>query len=229
MSLGKIGFVVCLLSVLTGGVFAAEITQDFYVSSDTWLDQGTPTVNQNASSQVYVRGEGNQIHALLKWDLSSISTEATIKGVELFVYKTSASAMFYPTMYKATTAWDEATATWNECSSGQAWTTSGGDYDGSGVKLQWSQYSLNNYVKADQTVAGNQDVFVGLVQDWVSNPGNNHGAVIKRDAATNIGSFASITGGNPAYLKVTYEVPEPASMAVIGLGAFSLLFRRKKR
>ena len=65
-------------------------------------------------------GSGNDMVALLAWDLSEIPSNAVIEGVTLTIQVTNASSGAYE-MYEVKRPWNEDAATWNDADAGGGW------------------------------------------------------------------------------------------------------------
>jgi hypothetical protein len=125
-------------------------------------------------------------------------------------------------------------ATWNYAFyNATPWTTVGGDWNAASTDI------------ADASVTGTLSAFnwssaamVKDVQNWLNDPSVNNGWLIKNadeTTATNFRAFWSAQGAAannaPATapeLIVTYSVPEPACMLLLGIG-FSALLRRRRQ
>jgi len=102
-------------------------------SADSYMDQYVLNANNNYGSLTYLkvvsRASRNN-RTVLRFDFSSLPDGVTITDAKLKIY-------FYSTYgwgrtfwaYRLTqTAWIESEVTWNSYSTGNAWTTPGGDY-----------------------------------------------------------------------------------------------------
>ncbi|MFG2091264.1 DNRLRE domain-containing protein [Spirillospora sp. NPDC048824] len=101
---------------------------------------------------------------------------------------------------------DETTATWNNATTGTAWTTPGGDMTAtaSGTGGNWSNDPQQRNLTA-----------TSLVQQWVADPAANHGAIVKladETTPTERAIFVSSEGREPQLrpqLVVTYLETTP--------------------
>ena len=106
---------------------------------DTWIRETTPTTNYSTNNNnkiAVTSGKAvDEFRSLIHFDLSSFlatRSHELISKVELFIHGGPVGLGTQPTpsIFKCTQAFVASEATWNEYSSGNSWTTAGGDYDG---------------------------------------------------------------------------------------------------
>jgi len=118
---------------------------------------------------------GDRQRPLLRFDLTSISPGTTITSgiLWLYNYEEHGGSGDY-VAYETTTAWDEASATWNLAATGQSWTTPGGDYNPAAeiCRITKDPAAVDQWMAFDITSA---------VQGWIDNPSSNIGMIIKVD------------------------------------------------
>lgn len=183
--------------------------------TDTWVDQGNPTTNQNTNGALYAQlfSAGRIIRSLLKFDLSSLPSGAIVTSATLTLTKSDASgtrkaAKVYRIL-AANSAWSITTATWNTKDGSNAWAgsngcgTSGTDY---------SSTSMGSYADASGTLSSPVDITltVSEVQAMIA---ANHGVLIRADdeaSATTLNTWLSAndaTSGNRPKLTIDYILP----------------------
>jgi hypothetical protein len=142
------------------------------VTTDTVLNGGLPD-QPNGDNPSFTAEEVGPIHGLLRFDLSSIPTTATVVGAELEVWTNfSPSQGGTAELFRVAEEWDEATATWNERSTGVAWTVAGGTTTGEAVG---SITTTNDMFF--ESLETRIELPVALVAGWVAEPASNHGLI----------------------------------------------------
>jgi hypothetical protein len=150
---------------------------------DTRIVNGvTSTYNfGDCSNLEFGNDVGRVLRLLISFDVSAISVSATVKSAYLTMYCNSANGSVDAVVYKVTKNWTEGTgdcggtpnvnASWNYYNgSANAWTTPGGDYD----------VATQSEVKT-VTTAGYYTIKLNtqMVQEWVNNPSQNYGLIVK--------------------------------------------------
>lgn len=141
-------------------------------SKETVIDDSAPNRNFNTSSSINLDGKPKNTGALMFWDISDISSEATVESVEITLYITNKSGQSYE-IYEMKRPWNENQATWNQYASGASWSRSGakGSSDhGSAILAKIRGTSQGRYLTVSLDANG-----VALVQSWVNNPSSNNG------------------------------------------------------
>ena len=193
--------------------------------------------------------------ALLRFDIASsgIPTGATINsvtvGVTQVIRANGANADFIIELRRLSAAWGEGTggiqsagggagvspdvgdATWNQRISGSnSWTNPGGDF---GIVSGTTTVGPNNQLYTFSSQSG----LVTDVQNWLSNPTSNNGWLLRlADEVTianarGFGSRESPSSVMPTLTINFTAVPEPSSLALLGVSAFvasSLRSRRRR-
>jgi hypothetical protein len=214
------------------------------------LEDPSGSVSGGASSALYLgrlgaNGGNLKRRAVMAFDLSSIPTNAVVTQVSLTLTLLKGNGGDTPvTLHRLTQNWGEGTssggpqgalstpgsATWIHTSySGAFWTNPGGDFDPTTSATQVvGSFGAPVW---DSTTSGNQRV-VNDAQGWVSNPASNFGWILLGDevntsTAKEFGS-RELSFGQPT-LTVTYSVPEPGTLGVIGIMTLMGLGTRRSR
>jgi len=165
-------------------------------TSDTFINAWEPTTNYANSTALWVKND-NYLSALLRFDLSSLPTDAVIDRATLSLFclsRNQADRTLMATGYELLRPWTEDQATWQQASNGQPWATSGAD----GLTDRRSNMADLNIVDSDSTWFDFE--LTNLVQQWVARPETNHGVIIKGAGASSvIYFFASSEYENPNY------------------------------
>lgn len=156
-----------------------------------------------------------EYRALIAWDLSAIPVSATVLGAEVIVDVTNISEDRYA-LYAMNRSWSESQANWQRASNGNAWTTAGltSSQDRSLVELAGATPSSLGELSLPLNASG-----IARVQDWVNNPGSNHGFVIEAAGEAydgmDVASSESSSENDRPRLVVTYtsENGQPSNQA----------------
>ncbi|MBN8596498.1 MAG: DNRLRE domain-containing protein [Planctomycetes bacterium] len=220
-------------------------------SGDNFLYNNGPTTNFAGSGLFYYdkRGGANDsARPVIQFGLAALPGGATITNVKLqfklqqytFIDSTNgnASVTHNFSMHQMLSSWSETTSTWNERSTGNAWSSpgmaAGTDYAAAAVSTIAVNSSMQGtYLSWDIT---------SLYNSWVSGASQNYGVCIQGPAG--VAGFLAANGDttdgvfrlyNTEYaddtfrpvLQITYEVPAPASLGALGAGGLILLRRRR--
>lgn len=182
---------------------------------DTWLSQDGPTANDGAGSTMDAIKTGGSTfrRILVEFDLSSIPVDAVIVSADLELTARISYTGVDVGVYRITAPWLEDQATWNIASTGNPWSSAGGDYQSGAVTV----------VNPGSVTDGSLVVFdvTSLVQSWVDGSVSNYGFLLKlTDEAASApdrglpshSSGASTSGYRPA-LVVDYVVPSSTPTA----------------
>ena len=151
--------------------------------TDNSIQQLVPTTVSNAGANIFIdcQSSGTARRMLLKFDgISNVVGPVTVGVAQLRLSQhTFPSAKTYH-FYKLLVPFDTAYACWNNRTNGVAWTTPGAlgssDVDMTPVlsaAMTSQTFTLVSYTQAE---------LVACVQDWINNPGNNHGLLIVKDS-----------------------------------------------
>jgi hypothetical protein len=197
----------------------ATLLQDTYVESG-----GGGTKNYGATTVLIL--EGSKRYPLLRFNVSSIPSTASVKSAQLMLYKKSGgggSEGSSITAYPLTRAWLEGTgdgaktndgATWNTSDGVTAWTTAGGDYDASAGAPTASTDTNNIWITWDVT---------NIVTNWVSGASANNGVILIPSASVPGQNYVSgddtTQRANTPKLIVTFQArcdwtPPPATLTL---------------
>lgn len=137
---------------------------------------------------------GYKARVLLNFDISAIPAASTVHSAYLTLSFTAATAATNISVYKVQKFWSEgingcggpagAGASWNYADgAANTWLTAGGDYNAA---------TQSQAAAVSGAVIVNITVNTAMVQDWVSNPAQNYGVLLK--AADENAGYASVTG-----------------------------------
>jgi ferric-dicitrate binding protein FerR (iron transport regulator) len=148
---------------------------------DTFLSQTNPNNLYGTKTSLQVDGDnpggtGNDLHMLLRWDLSSIPKGSKIQSVVITLRSTQPAHHAF-SVYALRRTWTEEEATWV-----RPWQEPGasGSRD-RGAALLGSLVPLDSDVHVIRLNAEG----VTLVQSWIDAPESNHGLVIPGGEITN--------------------------------------------
>ncbi len=180
---------------------------------DAYIAQGSPSSNYGNCNRLYSGStSSNSNRSLLKFNLTSIPTNAIIEGATLLLTRVGGSntSSTNISVHKITADWTEGSgscsgntgpASWNQRTSGTAWASSGGDFTAT--------------ADAITAVAGNATykwALKDLIQKWVNGSSPNYGMLLKMqtEGVANEKYFASSeynTAGLRPQLEITYSIP----------------------
>ena len=175
-------------------------------TTDTYIQQGSPTTNNGAATTCHADGDdggGNDKSCLIRWSISGIPAGSTVTSATITLNAVDGSGSNTYNVYALNRTWNESQATWNVAQSGTNWGTPGamaasdrgaviGTVNGSGSRI----ITLNG--------AG-----IALVQGWI-NGGTNAGVIIAHASVANGIDFASSEHGTAASrpkLTINYTAP----------------------
>ena len=134
---------------------------------DTQLFNAAPTTNYGSGTSNWASCDnGGQFHHLIKFTLPSGS--GTISSITLNLYKVANGGTDTSTrveVHEMTQTWVESEATWNEYSSGNSWSTAGGDYSATVVD-DLAHTASNNITRTWDLGTGATNPIAGLT--WES-------------------------------------------------------------
>lgn len=138
-------------------------------------------------------------NALFRFDLTSIATTATVSAAELHIW-TDEDAGETVTLYPVLEAWDEATATWNQRSTGVAWSAAGAAPPSRGTTATATISPSTTFTAYVVTIPP------AVVAGWVASPATNHGFVLVTTDAdgSRFSTKENATASVRPYLRVTH-------------------------
>lgn len=180
-----------------------------YAAADAYMDARTPDTNFELWSidmdVYYLSGDKTEDRrTIINFDCTlSGWTDLTAATLRLYVNTSFASAA--ATMYRCTrpSQWTETGVTWNKYDGTNAWTTAGGDYDGSTptpkaftfpASLGWMELDMLAFVNDARANRGG--IFSVIAKLDNENPGSSVG-----------GGWDSRTGTYPPELVITGTAP----------------------
>ncbi|MEM6336171.1 MAG: DNRLRE domain-containing protein, partial [Bacteroidota bacterium] len=188
---------------------------------DTKLLSDSPTTAWGTTINHAVDGDPDK-SALVLWDLSAIPAGAVALSAEVQLFVNNETADTYY-VHQMTAPWDEAAATWENASSGTAWSAPGAAADHAPDTLAMVGPAVFGYVTFEVPAA--------VVQAWLDNPESNQGLIFKNyDSATDGMEFDSRENANRGHrpkLTLTYEgdPPPPPVDGASGAQRFRLAWR----
>ncbi|MBN1400533.1 MAG: DNRLRE domain-containing protein [Anaerolineae bacterium] len=178
--------------------------------SDTYIDAWAEEANYNRSLKLSAR-QGNVRVPLLRFDLLRIPVYASVKSATLHLYSTgrSHSVPLSLGVARLNRSWDPDSVTWLRPREGETWFLPGANDVGSDRAATLHALSM-----VDQERAWTHWEVTQLVQDWVSDPGRNHGLLLMAQGSGSVQYDFGASSWEPAafrpYLEVEY-LPMPPS------------------
>ncbi len=177
--------------------------------ADTFLSAYNPGTNYGNDATFRVRSR-DVMHALLRFDLSSIPPGATIQQADLVLFQESRSNKNSLTLevYEMRRAWDESQANWNQAAAGVAWGQPGAsDPTTDRASTPVATLPLN---QSQGTVIINLQT---IVQQWINQPATNYGIQLRGTSSGQVAYFfaarENATAANWPRLRIRYTLAEP--------------------
>ncbi len=179
--------------------------------NDSWLDQSSGNINNNygTSKTLDVGKTTNQRRSIFYFNVSEIPNNAIVQSAIFSAYRENGDrgANLTISAYPLTNSWVENQVSWNNKSTGNAWTTPGGDYG-----------SLLATTAVPATKAFyNWNIGASGVQSWLTNSANNRGILLRQNITTLDKRHQFTSKENtktPLFrpkLSITYILPEPCT------------------
>jgi len=146
---------------------------------------------------------------LVEFDLSSITANSTVSAATFSLWTDTGYSNLSTAIHRLTAEWTESEVTWKNRKTGTAWSSAGGDFDGS-ADATATPSSTSAGTKTDWNVAS-------LVQEWVNGTAN-YGMLIKLVSESGSGSnkghrfrsSATTTNNTEPKLVATYASISPS-------------------
>lgn len=186
----------------------------------TQLNEGTPNTNYGTDGTISIDTDdgGDELWGLVRFDLSSIPTNATVTAASFIIEVDNASLDAYE-LYPLNVPWTENGATWNTTDGTTPWNTAGAEGQGT----DFTNTSMGSTPTALFGGTGQRTINlngfgVTTVNNWVTNPGANFGFTIRRNSGTlfsdgldfRTDDFGTVNQ-RPEFC-VTYTVPLPVEL-----------------
>lgn len=173
-------------------------------SNATAIRGQSPDTNYDGGTMYVQNYSGSIIRTLAGFTLPSNPGGATITKIDLYLRTVNGNTSEPTDVHEITTAgFDDAQATWNSYSTGNSWTTAGGDYSATIIDTITPSITANtwNVWTIQGTGATNP-----LSLDW----GDSIDLLLKfNDEGVNnhyVGFYGDHTAGSEPYLEITYTV-----------------------
>ena len=151
-----------------------EGIEDYVGTEDTFLAKWAPTTNYGSDEVLQL---AESAASLIKFDVSSIPSDAIINKATLSFYVLSGLEFQQVDVYEVFRPWQEGEATWLEAIEGVEWELAGcnGPTDRSSISISTMTLTLNEintWAEFDVT---------SIVEAWVR--GNNNGLILKASSS----------------------------------------------
>jgi hypothetical protein len=149
------------------------------VTTDTYLTSDAATTTHGTEEQLTIDGSPAAV-ALLRFDVSSISSGATVISAQLTLNVFDVLTEGVLTAKALEQQWDEATATWNQAAGGTIWNAPGAG--GASVGATALDASPDFNATGDVVV----ELAPSVVQTWVSDTARNRGLRLEATGNQNL-------------------------------------------
>lgn len=194
-------------------------TETFDITADTQIHSGgEATYNYGVTTPLLVDSDdgGDDVSALLRWDLSSIPVNSVIDSAYINLYIENVTVSPGYDMYAMTHSWVEGTGNGTATSNGATWNTYDGTNSwpgGAGADSDRDTTVLANFTpttnNATYSASLNNDG-LAVLQNWVNGTTSNFGFMINEGSTTDGMDFTSknsTTVANRPTLTITYCEP----------------------
>jgi acid phosphatase type 7 len=189
---------------------------------DAKIAQNAATTNYGTVTPLVVDGDepagsGNDVASLLKWDISSIPSNATVLSASISFNVSNPSSGSYP-IFALKRSWTEGSVSWQNASSGVPWQTSGarGTSDRETTSLGGVSAPGTGAVTVSLNAAG-----VAKIQEWIASSAANFGVVLADSAISDglaMAARENATATSRPKLSVTYGVPDSGGSVLLAAG-----------
>lgn len=184
--------------------------------TDTKIAAKSATKNYGNDTKMTIDGNPDEA-GLFKWDVSAIPVGSIITTVSIEFNVTSSSKDSYE-LYALQRAWDELSATWQRALTGSNWGTAGanGASDAQSAVLGQLAATSKGTYKINFNAAG-----LSVVQQWINDPSQNYGIIIKDYAVTKaveIATSEAKTASQRPKLVINYSDPPVNVAPVVNVG-----------
>lgn len=164
---------------------------------DSLMYENDADTNYGTLGDMYCSSRNNTYRSVIAWDLSDYGlTSATITSVNASLYYYSSLGGHYKAdneiyMYRTTKTWIEDEVTWNSYTTGNAWTSAGGDYN--------TTYGANATMPGASTFEFVNWNVTDLIKDAIDNRSNQLMLLMRfknEDEGTSYYAFAGFRTNN---------------------------------
>jgi hypothetical protein len=168
-------------------------------SQDAYIVQDTATQNFGSATELRTRtNPGRERRILIGFNLPVLPPSSTLISSTLRLYELSTISNQTISLYRLTNSWVGSQVTWNNRSSGIAWSTAGGEYQTTALAT-FSPNLANQYRDIDVT---------SMTQGWMNATFSNHGLLLRASGSNGEVRFASnesATASQRPQLCITYQ------------------------
>ena len=228
------------VNVAASGTSNNCTTVSLEAAEDTYMSANDVTYNNGGNTVIHVDNTTGTARrgVLIRWDLSSIPTTATVSSADVSVFVTETSTLVF-NLYNMRRSWVEGTSSQAASSTSANWNT----YDGANswgtvgaANTSSDRYTTNLWGAGASTFTTDETLTtiplnsdgVTVVQGWINGSLSNYGLTIQNyvSATSNSMYFTSsegTTAANRPHLNLTYCVSttDPTISVTGTLAAFS--------
>ncbi len=183
-------------------------------SGDTFINSANATTNQDGNDNMDVGevvGGSDVRRGLIKFDLSSIPSNATVSSATLKIWDRGTDLSNNTRVlgaYRVLRSWTTNQTTWNKADSGNNWGTAGC----SNTTTDREATDIGTVSITNPEVAGEYDITLtaSKVQEWISGALTNNGILLQKatetDDLTRFNSSEWSSSSERPILSITYSV-----------------------
>jgi hypothetical protein len=167
---------------------------------DSYIVQDSAAQNFGSATELRTRtNSGRERRTLIGFNLPSLPPSSTLVSSTLRLYETTTLVGQTITLYRLTNSWVGSQVTWNQRSSGNSWSTAGGDYQNTALAA-FSPDLANQYRDIDVTA---------VTQGWRNGSFSNYGLLLRASGTNGEVRFASneaVSVSQRPQLCITYQL-----------------------